>query len=255
MSSCWVHFRKVSAKKGDDLRVCRENIEDISRPFGKVVSVLVLQGRGQAMLQMNDPEAAADVIEHFSGLPEMERPAFLSKAITEEGRGPKQDPCLSGSHTNIQQEVSRCINGIIKEVLSAYNKARHHEREKLGKRKSHEVESLEDHSSKKHSQQQGVCFDFVVTGGRCPRGDACRSRHVELSIADLPAKYRVFEDDNQFPLARELGNSSGVYICKSIVNDLRHGNYRPGERGYQRPTGGSQLADWQQEVSCAGRAC
>ena len=26
-------------------------------------------------------------------------------------------------------------------------------------------------------------------------------------------------------LREHLGDSSGVYICKSVVNDLRHGNY------------------------------
>ena len=49
---------------------------------------------------------------------------------------------------------------------------------------------------------------------------------LEISLVDLA------KDTGLFALARSLAShpaafvySSGVYICKSIVNDLRHGNY------------------------------
>ena len=34
-----------------------------------------------------------------------------------------------------------------------------------------------------------------------------------------------FPRELKYSVASAIVNSSGVYICKSVVNDLRHGNY------------------------------
>lgn len=225
----WVHFRKLKlSKKDSGQNECRTQISDISSQYGHVISLVVLQGRGQAMLQMDTPDAASNVIEYFNSLSEIERSCHLCKAVAEVGKGPRQDPSVSQSHTNIEQEVSRCINSMLKEVTCNYNKERHNERKNLGKRKVQEISSRDTGSSSscdvKKSRQGKVCYEYVVNGGRCPRGDECRSDHVAFPIPELPAKYKIFIADNQFPVARELSpvkeqiNSLLTSLSSSLSN-------------------------------------
>ena len=60
-----------------------------------------------------------------------------------------------------------------------------------------------------------VCWDFVRSGGKCPRGDACNFKHeVEVPLSALPCTQWDLRSEDSFPEAREGASE------KAAVNAL-----------------------------------
>ena len=64
--SCWVHFRKLPHKGMDKIESCRAQLLKLAGSFGKVSKLIMLMGRGQALLEMDNFLAATAVISFFS---------------------------------------------------------------------------------------------------------------------------------------------------------------------------------------------
>ena len=66
-----------------------------------------------------------------------------------------------------------------------------------------------------------IYSDSLLLAGSAPTGSAgCATAAGVFFFFFFPSLVT-----GRLGLARELGDSSGVYICKSIVNYLRHGNF------------------------------
>ena len=67
--------------------------------------------------------------------------------------------------------------------------------------------------SKEKGIRKDICWEYVVTGGKCYRGDTCRYAHEMVPISDIPTKFRWYVQKDTYPESRELSPD------KARIND------------------------------------
>ena len=211
----WVHLRKLPGK-GVALSEAEGQLQMLASACGAVISIKMLVGRGQAIICMATVSAATALIEYFqsSAAKDDESYHHLKRAIASVGKVPNGDaPELTPEI--VEREVSRCISSMMNLIVGRYNVEREQEKKKLGKRKLIEIQSGQVQVQKGNRKlSSDICFEYIVTGGRCSHESGCRKIHKQGSVISLPVSYRVFETDNQFPISREMSKS------KDEVNDV-----------------------------------
>ena len=146
--SNWLHFRKLP-KKGDTLSTLPQVLRVICEPFGEVLKLVVLHGRGQALVQLKDHDACKHFIDStkkqviYEGWRQVAQVEFgqmrgeLSSnenpSSTSSGTGGQG--CCIGETDVIRREVERCLNSLIRKIVTYDSHDRH--RARLQRKRNH----------------------------------------------------------------------------------------------------------------------
>lgn len=230
METCKIHFRKLP-KKGAAFTSLKDCLDELCSPFGDVVSISVLHGRGQALVEFSSHDA---VVRFMSAHPQnsVDHPTWRSGAIIEMSRNSCRHECsgiaepqhvqLDGLEHDgkVRLEVERSLNALIRNIVTADSRNRHEQR--LERKRRHKLlvkSTTTPHNttsttctteakrpkSENSNKSEEFCWNFVVSGGSfCPLGEACHRRHEMRPVIELPLAFRAFEVEDFFPIRREV---------------------------------------------------
>lgn len=211
----WIHIRRLptNEKKYQDLK---SQITNMCNKFdNNVVNVIILHGRGQALVKFKDT-ATPKTILNWSSYNEFINHDWPHPAVL----GPRKLKSLDAKDRRateeyVRTEVDRALQCLIRNVINLDSKRRMECRQDLRNRHKKFLRNLESNRVEPvlGDGDTGLCWEYVASGGKCV-SDRCFRIHKMTSILSLPVEYRVFETEDFFPLAREISP------MKMKVNDF-----------------------------------
>jgi len=187
-----VHVRRMHKK------TTKQELVAFGQKFGNVKSVNVWYGFGQGVIEyFSTSEAAAAVAAQKDSVPlvrgkEVELgfgiPLTNKQRFKEDIRNPDY----------VSKEVRRCVNDILNLVCD--KEAR--QRAQL-LREQHNALLKQHRADEAGDDKSDICWEWVMTGGRCYRGRLCRFRHEVVPIHLLPSRFRWYSRRDNFPASRE----------------------------------------------------
>jgi hypothetical protein len=232
-SKAWLHFRGIPVKEVEPGST-RATLVSLCEPFGKVnicaypatqrfdkwtwtgqvIHVVVMHGRKQALVLM-EHSSCADRFFAIYGASGIAVNGWSSVVVAKGNERSVRSDWNAKDARVIRQEVQRCLERVVKSVITTDAQQRRILRRK--QREQHKLLIRQSISSTRTSSgtdaaRANVCWDFVR--GKCPRGRLCTFSHESVPISELPPQYRTFVAKDAFPVIR------GLSPDKTMVNEF-----------------------------------
>lgn len=178
-------------------RTTKLELKAVAESAGIVLNIFLWHGFGQGCIEFESEKDADKFME--------QAPITIHgrQVVIQKGYAMQEAQRLRADETTpefIAKEVGRCVQRLLTKVDILIAQEGAH------KRRSDHAELMAGmvRESKAKGIREDICWEFVVTGGKCYRGSQCRFTHEMVPITDIPAKFRWYVQKDTFPAIREL---------------------------------------------------
>ncbi|EKX44189.1 hypothetical protein GUITHDRAFT_109974 [Guillardia theta CCMP2712] len=192
-------------------KTSKVDITDCASKFGSVLSVRIWYGFGTAIVEMGAAVEARAMVEANRRDPVVIRgknvemnfgfPASEEQKFKEDPRNPAY----------VEKEVRRLLHFLVDRVEQKELK---HASHLLRERHNGLKRSMDEQLSRSGKLFSDMCWDWVVSGGFCSRGEFCSFRHEMVPFCEVPSRYRWLTRKDTFSSSRESA------IHKTAVNEI-----------------------------------